>query len=68
MHESPHLSTRQYARIVDGWVREIGLDAASYGTHTLRRTPRRSRHVEFDTASGGLTKQGPPANVAKHKQ
>jgi integrase len=38
MHESPHLSTRQYARIVDGWVREIGLDAASYGTHTLRRT------------------------------
>jgi integrase len=35
---SPHLSTRQYARIVDGWVREIGLDPAAYGTHTLRRT------------------------------
>jgi integrase len=31
-------STRQYARIVDGWVREIGLDPAAYGTHTLRRT------------------------------
>jgi integrase len=37
-HDSPHLSTRQYARIVDGWVREIGLDPAPYGTHTLRRT------------------------------
>ena len=38
LHDSPHLSTRQYARIVDGWVREIGLDPAAYGTHTLRRT------------------------------
>lgn len=35
---SAHLSTRQYARIVQGWVREIGLDPAAYGTHTLRRT------------------------------
>jgi integrase len=34
----PHLSTRQYARIVRGWIREIGFDAAPYGTHTLRRT------------------------------
>jgi integrase len=38
LHSSPHLSTRQYARIVRGWVREIGLDASAYGTHTLRRT------------------------------
>jgi integrase len=35
---SEHLSTRQYARIVDGWVTEIGLDATKYGTHSLRRT------------------------------
>jgi integrase len=35
---SAHLSTRQYARIVDSWVRQLGLDKASYGTHTLRRT------------------------------
>ena len=35
---SPHLSTRQYARIVQSWVREIGLDPAAHGTHTLRRT------------------------------
>jgi len=38
LRASPHLSTRQYARIVRGWVREIGLDPAAYGTHTLRRT------------------------------
>jgi integrase len=38
LHDSQHLSTRQYARIVDGWVNEIGLDPAAYGTHTLRRT------------------------------
>jgi integrase len=35
---SAHLSTRQYARIVDSWVRQLGLDGANYGTHTLRRT------------------------------
>jgi hypothetical protein len=32
------LSTRQYARIVESWVTEIGLDAGAYGTHTMRRT------------------------------
>lgn len=35
---SPHLSTRQYARIVQDWVRSIGLNPATYGTHSLRRT------------------------------
>ena len=38
IHQSPHLSTRQYARIVESWVSSIGLDSAAYGTHTLRRT------------------------------
>ena len=35
---SPHISTRQYARVVRRWVRQIGLDASAYGTHTMRRT------------------------------
>ncbi len=35
---SPHLSTRQYARIVHDWVEEIGLDPTAYGTHSMRRT------------------------------
>jgi integrase len=38
LHGSAHLSTRQYARIVDSWVRQLGLDKSSYGRHTLRRT------------------------------
>ena len=38
VHASPHLSTRQYARILDSWVREVGLDPAAYGTHSMRRT------------------------------
>ena len=33
-----HLSTRQYARLVDKWVFLVGLDPAAYGTHSLRRT------------------------------
>ena len=28
IHDSPHLGTRQYARILEGWVEELGLDPA----------------------------------------
>ena len=35
---SPHLSTRQYARIVGAWAAAIGLDPAAYGTPSMRRT------------------------------
>jgi integrase len=38
IHESPHIGTRQYARIVDSWVKEIGLNPSEYGTHSMRRT------------------------------
>ena len=39
IRESLHLSTRQYARIVDSWVQLLGLDTTSfYGTHPLRGT------------------------------
>ena len=33
-----HMSTRQYARLVDEWVVAIGLRPQEYGTHSLRRT------------------------------
>ena len=47
---SPQLSTRQYARIVRRWVGSIGLDPATYGTHSMRRTKatliyRRTRNL-----------------------
>lgn len=35
---SDHLSTRQYARLVEEWVTGIGLRKEDYGTHSLRRT------------------------------
>jgi len=38
LHDSPHLGTRQYARILGHWVDELGLDRADYGTHSMRRT------------------------------
>ena len=38
IHGSPHLSTRQYARIVRGWVASLGLEPTAYGTHSMRRT------------------------------
>ncbi|WP_338334335.1 tyrosine-type recombinase/integrase [Xanthomonas euvesicatoria] len=48
--DSPHLFTRQYARIVHRWVEEAGLESGSYGTHTMRRTKasliyRRTRNL-----------------------
>jgi integrase len=33
-----HLTTRQYARLLDRWLIDIGLDSRLYGTHSLRRT------------------------------
>jgi integrase len=38
IQDSKHLSTRQYARIVEAWVGAVGLDPTLYGTHSLRRT------------------------------
>ena len=35
---SPHVSTRQYARIVHHWVEAAGLDSSTYGTHSMCST------------------------------
>jgi integrase len=37
IHESSHLGTRQYARILERWVEELGLDPADDGAHSMRR-------------------------------
>jgi integrase len=37
-HDRPHISARQYARLVRDWVTAIGLEPSGYGTHSLRRT------------------------------
>src|SRR5438093_11788592 len=59
--ESPHLSTRQYSRIVASWVASIGLDPAAYGTHSLRHTKatliyRRTRNLRAVQLLLGHTK------------
>ncbi len=38
VHDQPHLTARQYARIVRGWIEDAGMDSTAYGTHSLRRT------------------------------
>jgi hypothetical protein len=38
IHGSPHLSTRQYAWIVRGWVKSLCLEPSAYGTRSMRRT------------------------------
>ena len=38
MRSSPHLSRRQYARLLDSWLEDIGLDPGTYGAHSMRRT------------------------------
>jgi integrase len=58
---SPHLSTRQYSRIVGLWTESIGLDPAAYGTHSLRRTKatliyRRTRNLRAVQLLLGHTK------------
>lgn len=58
---SPHLSTRQYARIVRRWVMSIGLEPSTYGTHTMRRTKatliyRRTRNIRAVQLLLGHTK------------
>ena len=58
---SSHLSTRQYARRVDNWVRDIGLDPAEYGTHSMRRTKaslifRRTKNLRAVQILQGHTK------------
>jgi integrase len=61
LSESPHLSTRQYSRILGAWVASIGLDPAAYGTHSLRRTKatliyRRTRNLRAVQLLLGHTK------------
>lgn len=37
-HDRPHITTRQYARLLKNWVHSIGLEPSAYSTHSKRRT------------------------------
>ena len=49
-HDQPHISTRQYGRLVHDWVASIGLEPTGYGTHSLRRT----KAAEISRKTGNL--------------
>lgn len=49
-HDRPHISTRQYGRLVKDWVTSIGLEPNGYGTHSLRRT----KAAEIYSKTGNL--------------
>lgn len=61
LHESPHLGTRQYVRILGHWVDELGLERAEYGTHSMRRNKaalvyRRTKNLRAVQPLLGLSK------------
>ena len=55
VHDQPHLTARQYARIVHGWVDSAGMDSTAYGTHSLRRTTTARSPQDRQFASGPAT-------------
>jgi len=38
LHDSKHISTRQYSRIFHDWIKKLNIDDTQYGTHSMRRT------------------------------
>jgi integrase len=63
LQNSPHVSTRQYARIVHRWIADIGLDTTVYGTHTMRRTKatliyRRTKKLACSSTVAGALEVG----------
>jgi integrase len=50
IHDSPHLGTRQYARILEGWVRELGLATLIYRrTKNLRAVQLLLGHSKLES-------------------
>ena len=67
LRESPHLSIRQYAKLVASWVKSIGLNPRAYGTESLRRTKpvqiyRETKNLRAAQLHLGHTK---PSNTAR---
>src|SRR5580704_10634436 len=38
VYNQPHVTAREYARVVHGWIEGAGMDNSAYGTHSMRRT------------------------------
>jgi len=55
-HDSPHLSTRQYVRILRSWVTSIGLEPSAYGTHSVAHIYRKTGNLRAVQLLLGHTK------------
>ena len=65
--KSPHISTRQYARIVPQWTAAIGLDSTVYGTHSMRRT-KATPIYQADQESSDRPVPAWPHQAGKHRE
>jgi integrase len=65
LHERPHISTRQYARLVHDWVSAIGLEPSGYGTHSLRRTKAALIHLKTGNLRAAQLLLGQPRSTAQ---
>jgi integrase len=67
---SVHISTRQYARILEGWVTQIGLNPAAYGTHSMRRTKAsliyRLKKFKGSPVTSGALQTGKYSQISRH--
>ena len=57
--ESPHIATKQYARIVHQWFDEIRLDPTAYSTHTMRPHEADAHLSANQKFASGATAAGP---------
>jgi site-specific recombinase XerC len=72
IHDSPHLGTRQYARILEGWIEELGLDTGAYGTHSIRRTKptmiyRRTKNLRAVQTAAWAHQAGEHRPLSRHR-
>ena len=55
-HDRPHISTRQYGRLVCDWVIAIGLEPSGYRASTGQHIPARRRHWSASKAAQAANK------------
>lgn len=64
LHTSDHLPTRQYARLVKGWVKAVGLDPATYGKHNETYESITDLSQDEEPAGGSVAAR--PYQAGKH--
>ena len=66
IHKSPHIGSRQYARIVDSWVTEIGMNPYEYG-NAFDATDQGILDLSADKKSSGSATPSWPYQAGEHR-